>query len=140
MNEDNARGNAAIVEVIREHGLSWGVDHIPYVAAEIIYQIEKEGTLFVASKEVNKPGEERELSFFFLKNLKECWSIGYTSREECELDHCKEYAEISWQELFRRILDDPLITGLILNPSGARYPIPQELMKDILEIVKSQNA
>ncbi|MBQ7507583.1 MAG: hypothetical protein IJT05_09675 [Lachnospiraceae bacterium] len=123
MKDEKTIGNAALVEAIREHGASKGVEHIPYVAAEIIKRIKEKGTLFVASK---------DLPFFFSEELQECWSIGFTSREECELDSCREYTEISWEELFQRIIDDPLLSGLLLNPHGARYPIPQELMKDIL--------
>ena len=133
MKDSDIRGNEAIVEAIREHGVSKGIEHLKYVAIEIMKRMQEGGTLYAASKEPKESEKERELSFYFLPEIEECWNLGYTSKEECDLDGCKDYMEISWTELFGKIIKDPMITGLLLNPSGTRYPIHQNMMTDMLE-------
>ena len=67
----------------------------------------------------------------FIEALKELWCIACTSREESE--GLGAFREVPWEEFFRTVRDSELMTGAIINPSGKRFVIPQEMMSLILD-------
>lgn len=126
-------GNEEIEREMKKLNSEFSKEKIPDVMRLFMRRFRDEGTLLVRIFPDSKDYKEETNDYYasYIEELKECWCVGCTNQEESE--GMGAFREVSWEEFFRTVRASSFMTGAVINPSGSRFVVPQEMMGLILD-------